>query len=427
MESDTAWVRFVEESTETDDEGRMNFDYPDSAEQTRVEFRRWLDQHLPADWRGIGALEGDAIEHFVADWRDRLHAGGWLGMAWPTEYGGGGRSLLDELVVAEELARVGAPFGAPTDVFGIAMLGNTLLAYGTEEQKRHFLPRILSGEDRWCQGYSEPNAGSDLANVTTRAVLDGEEWIINGQKIWTSAGQFANWIFVLARTDTEAPKHRGISFLLVPMDQPGVEVRPIKMMSGPSEFNETFFSDARTPADHIVGRTNDGWRVAMTLLGFERGRDAATGPMGFQAELDRLFDLARERGATGDPALRLELVKAWERVQAMRFMGYQRLTELMRGEDPGPKAAIAKLYWSDHHRDVSELAMDIQGREGLVLEGRPPSTVFRHDDKGAPNSSASWGGIFLNARAGTIYAGTNQIQRNIIGEMLLGLPKEPSG
>jgi len=404
----------------------MDFDYPASAEATRSEIQAWLEAHLPEGWRGLGALEGEELEAFVTDWRAKLYEGGWLGMSWPPEYGGGGRSHLDELVVAEELAKVGAPFGGDNDVFGIGMLGNTLLRYGTEEQKQHFLPRALSGEHRWCQGYSEPNAGSDLANVGTRAYLDGDEWVVNGQKIWTSAGRSANWIFVLARTDTDAPKHRGITFLLVPMDQPGVEVRPIRMMSGPSEFNETFFSDARAPADHVVGRVNDGWRVAMTLLGFERGRDAATGPIGFQGEIDRLFDLARLRGATNDPALRLELVKAWERVQVMRFMGYQRLTGFMKGEDPGPRGAVDKLFWSDHHRDVTELAMDIQGHEGLVLEGRAPSTAFRHDDMGAPNSSASWGGIFLNARAGTIYAGTNQIQRNIIGEMLLGLPKEPS-
>ncbi|MEX1279260.1 MAG: acyl-CoA dehydrogenase family protein [Acidimicrobiia bacterium] len=404
----------------------MDFDYPASAEETRAEIRSWLDEHLPDDWQGIGALEGEQYEKFLNDWRAKLYEGGWLGMSWPTQYGGGGRSHLDELVVAEELARVGAPFGGHNDVFGIGMLGNTLLMWGTEEQKQYFLPRALSGEHLWCQGYSEPNAGSDLANVGTRAVLDGDEWVVNGQKIWTSAGQWANWIFVLARTDTEAPKHRGITFLLVPMDQPGVEVRPIKMMSGPSHFNETFFADARTAKDNVVGRVNDGWRVAMTLLGFERGRDAATGPIGFQSEIDRLFDLARERGAADDPATREELVKAWERVQVMKYMGYQRLTSFMNGEDPGPKGAIDKLYWSDYHRDVTELAMDVLGMDGLTLEGREPSTAFRHDEKGAPNSTASWGIVFQNARAGTIYAGTNQIQRNIIGEMLLGLPKEPA-
>jgi alkylation response protein AidB-like acyl-CoA dehydrogenase len=197
------------------------------------------------------------------------------------------------------------------------------------------------------------------------------------------------------------------------------------MMSGPSHFNETFFSDARTAKDNVVGGVNEGWRVAMTLLGFERGRDAATGPIGFQGELDRLFALAKEHGATEDPTKREELVKAYEKVQVMRFMGYQRLTAFMNGKDPGPKGAVDKLYWSDYHRDVTELAMDILGPDGLVLEGHHPRTAFRHDEPGAPNDSASWGIVFENARAGTIYAGTNQIQRNIVGEMLLGLPKEP--
>ncbi len=404
----------------------MDFEYPPAAEETRAEIRAFLDANLPEGWKGLGALEGDEYTEFRADWRRRLYEGGWLGMSWPKEYGGGGRSHLDELVVAEELARVGAPFGGEHDTFGIGMLGNTLLMWGTEEQKRHFLPKALSYEHKWCQGYSEPNAGSDLANVGTKAVLDGDEWILNGQKIWTSAGGSANWIFALARTDTDAPKHRGITFMLVDMDQPGVEVRPIQMMSGPSHFNETFFSDARTPADHVVGRVNDGWRVAMTLLGFERGRDAAVGPIGFQGELDRLFELARDKGANEDPKTREELVKAWEKVQVMKFLGYQRLTAFMAGDDPGPKSAMDKLYWSDYHQVVTELAMDVLGPDALAYEGQEPRTAFRHDDKGAANSTASWAHVFENARAGTIYAGTNQIQRNIIGEMLLGLPKEPS-
>ena len=404
----------------------MDFDYPPSAEETRTKIKGFLADNLPPDWPGIGALDVDEQREFVAEWRKKLYEGGWLGISWPTEYGGAGLSPLDEVVVAEEFTRVGVPMGSGNDTFSISMLGNTILTWGTKEQKQYFLPRALSGEHTWCQGYSEPDAGSDLAGVGTRAVLDGDEWVINGQKTWTSAGMEANWIFALCRTDTNAPKHRGISFILIPMDQEGVEVRPIKMMSGDSEFNETFFTDARAQKDHVIGRVNDGWRVAMTLLGFERGKDAAIGPMGFRNELDRLVAMAKENGKIDDPLIRDRILQAHETVSVMRFMGYSSLTKFMRGDAPGAESAINKLTWSEYHRTVTELAMDILGPAALVAEGRGPSNVFRHDSKGAPNSTNSWQTVFLNARAGTIYAGTSEIQRNIVGEMILGLPKEPS-
>jgi alkylation response protein AidB-like acyl-CoA dehydrogenase len=311
------------------------------------------------------------------------------------------------------------------DVFGIQMVGNTIIEWGTEEQKRHFLPRILSGEDKWCQGYSEPNAGSDLANLGTRAVLDGDEWVLNGQKIWTSAGHLANWIFVLCRTDSEAPKHKGISFLLCPMDQPGVEVRPIRMISGESEFNEVFFTDARCAKENVVGGVNNGWAVAMTLLGYERGESAATMPIRFRAELDRLVALAKQQGRADDPVIRQRLAWCHSKVEIMRYLGMRTLTKFIGGAEPGPDASISKLYWSEYHRVVTELGVDLYGLEALVPSGRKPSTAFQADDPGAPNSSASWANTFLNARAGTIYAGSSQIQKNILGEMVLGLPKEP--
>jgi alkylation response protein AidB-like acyl-CoA dehydrogenase len=404
----------------------VDFDYPPSAEETRTKIKAFLADNLPPDWTGIGALDIDEQREFVADWRKKLYEGGWLGISWPTEYGGAGLSPLDEVVVAEEFTKVGVPMGSGNDTFSISMLGNTILTWGTEEQKQYFLPRALSGEHTWCQGYSEPDAGSDLAGVGTRAVLDGDEWVINGQKTWTSAGMEANWIFALCRTDTDAPKHRGISFVLIPMDQEGVEVRPIKMMSGDSEFNETFFTDARAQKDHVIGRVNDGWRVAMTLLGFERGKDAAVGPMGFRNELDRLVAMAKENGKIDDPLIRDRILQAHETVAVMRFMGYSSLTKFMRGDAPGAESAINKLTWSEYHRTVTELAMDILGPAALVAAGRGPSNAFRHDSKGAPNSTNSWQTVFLNARAGTIYAGTSEIQRNIVGEMILGLPKEPS-
>ncbi len=404
----------------------MDFSYPDSAEKIRAEVKSWLGDNLPRDWGGTGTLDLEALEAFRTEWRTKLYEGGWLGLEWPVEYGGRGLTEIEAMVVHEELARAGVPSGGMNDAFSIGMLGNTMLTLGTEAQKRHFLPKLLSGEHVWCQGYSEPDAGSDLAGVKTRAVLDGDEWIINGQKIWTSAGHLANWIFVVARTDPEAPKHRGITFLLVPMDQPGVEVRPIKMLSGESEFNEVFFTDARTRRDNLIGQVNDGWRVTMALLGFERGKDAAVLGIAFRNELDRLFELAGETGAAGDPEIRDRLAKAYAKVEIMRFMGYSALTRFAQGQKPGPEAAITKVWWSDYHKEVTELAMDILGPAGLVAEGRRPSSAFRSDDYNAPNSTASWQTVFLNARAGTIYAGTNEIQRNIIGEMILGLPKEPS-
>jgi alkylation response protein AidB-like acyl-CoA dehydrogenase len=399
--------------------------YTSEAESYREKVQAFLAEKLPSNWKGMGQLEGEAFEEFVTSWRQTLHEGGYLAPGWPVAYGGGGLSALEQVILAEEFARAGVPTGGPNDVFGIQMLGNTLLQWGTEEQKAYYLPRILAGDDKWCQGYSEPNAGSDLSNVGLRGQLDGDQWILNGQKIWTSAGHLADHIFTLARTDPDAPKHKGISFLLVDMRQPGIEVRPIKMISGESEFNEVFYTDATAPKDNVVGGVNNGWAVAMTLLGYERGEAAATMPIRYQAEIDRLFMLAKERGLDADPNIRQRLAWCYSKVQIMRYLGMRTLTKFVQGHHPGPDGAISKLYWSEYHLKITELAMDIMGPEALVPTGRPPSSAFQTDDSGAPNSTASWVGTFLNARAGTIYAGSSQIQRNIIGEMVLGLPKEP--
>jgi alkylation response protein AidB-like acyl-CoA dehydrogenase len=395
------------------------------ASSFRARVRAFLDRELPADWAGIGTFSAEDAVAFSETWRETVHREGLLAPSWPAEYGGPGLTPLEQVVLAEEFARAGVPSGIENDLFGIAMIGNTLLHHGTEEQKRHFLPRILSGEDRWCQGYSEPGAGSDLAALTTRAVRDGDEWVISGQKIWTSSGHLANWIFVLARTDPDAPKHRGISLLLVPMDQSGIEVRPIRNMAGGLDFNEVFFTDARCPAENVVGEVNGGWRVAMTLLGYERGEQAAIVPIMFRAEFDRLVALAQENGAAQDPVLRDRLADAYERLEVMRFLGRTTLARFLEGRPPGPDAAIAKLYWSEYHQFLTELALDVLGPEALSAEGRRPTnvTVFMTDDIGAPNSSNSWITTALVARSGTIYAGTSEIQRTIIAEQLLGLPK----
>ncbi|MGI9621737.1 MAG: acyl-CoA dehydrogenase family protein [Acidimicrobiales bacterium] len=405
----------------------MDPTYTAEAAKFREKIQAFLSEHLPVDWAGIGALDPDSAKQFIEEWRPVLAEHRYLAPAWPVEYGGGGLSELEQVVLAEEFIRAGVPTGAPNDVFSIQMCGNTLLNWGTEEQKSHFLPRIISGDYVFCQGYSEPDAGSDLAALGCRATLDGDEWIINGQKIWTSAGQSANWIFVLCRTDPDASKHKGISFLLCPVDQPGVDIRPIAMLSGQSEFNETFFTDARTAKENVVGEVNGGWAVAMTLLGFERGQAAATTPITFRHEFDKLLELARGRGVTDDPVIRQRLARSYIDVEIMRLLGKRTLTGFLRGETPGPEGSIFKISWSEHHRRVTELALDIIGADAMVPDGEWPTVAFSPDLPGAANTSASWVGIFYIARAGTIYAGTSQIQRNILGEMLLGLPKEPTG
>lgn len=403
----------------------MDITYPPEAEQFREVVRAFLGEHLPADWAGLGALDEPEREQFRARWRQTLADHAMLAVSWPKEYGGAGLSLVEQVVLTEEFAKAGAPAGSENDTFGIGMLGNTLIHLGTEEQKKHYLPRILSGEQRWCQGYSEPGAGSDLAGLRTSAVLDGDEWVLNGQKTWTSAGHTADHIFVLARTDLDAPKHKGITFLLVRMDQPGVEVRPIRNMAGYALFNEVFFTDARTPRSDVVGAVNDGWRVAMALLGFERGVTATTDAIRFRADFDRLVALARERGLTSDPRVRDRLAWCHGRVEVMRFRGYQALTRSLAGQRPGPESAISKLIWSEYAQAYTELAMEILGPEALTMAGQRTGGLLQMPEHGTQNSPRSWVETFMSARAGTIYAGSSQVQRNIVGEQLLGLPREP--
>jgi alkylation response protein AidB-like acyl-CoA dehydrogenase len=397
------------------------------AEEFRARVRAVLTEHLPADWPGIGALDEDEAGEFVAAWRRMLYENGLLGVAWPREYGGQGKTKLEQVILVEECARAMVPLGPPSDTVTVKMVGNTLLRWGTESQKRRFIPRILSGEDTWCQGFSEPDAGSDLAGVRTTAVLDGDEWVINGQKIWTSFAHQANWIFVLARTGTIVAKHKGLSFLLCPMGQPGIDVRPITMPTGRSDFNEVFFDNVRTPADDIVGEVNQGWAVAMSLLGHERGEEAALNPIMFRHELDRLFELARAFGKDRDPVIRDRLAWCYMKVETMRYLGLRILTQYLREGELGPAASVSKLYWSEYHKQAANLAMQIMGPAGLIPAGHRPPRAYRTDDPGAPNSTASWEQILLlNAPSGTIYAGTSEVQRNILGEVSLGLPKEPA-
>ena len=400
--------------------------YSEEAESFREEVKQFLRANLPTEWKGIGALGPADAYHFANEvWRPLLAQKGFLAPSWPREFGGGGLSELEQVILAEEFIRAGVPSGGSNDAFSIQMGGNTILHWGTEEQKSSFLPKIISGDHIWCQGYSEPDAGSDLGGLGCAATLDGDEWIINGQKIWTSAGQYANWIFVLCRTNKDAPKHKGISFMLCPMDQQGVELRPIEMLSGESDFNETFFTNAKTAKENVVGEVNGGWAVAMTLLGFERGESAATMPIMFRYEIDKLIELVKTKNKNDDRNTRQRLAQSYIEVEIMRLLGMRTLTGFLKGKQPGPQESMFKLYWSEYHKKVTELSLDILGTEALVVTGANPATSFHSDNPGASNKSASWIGAFYNARAGTIYAGTSQIQKNILGEMVLGLPKEP--
>ncbi|MCU1684186.1 MAG: putative acyl-CoA dehydrogenase [Amycolatopsis sp.] len=391
----------------------------------RAEVRAFVAGLVPDGWRGVGALPPAEREEFAKGTRRALAEAGWLAPSWPVAYGGGGLSPAALVVLVEELTGAGVPSGSDNDSFGISMLGNTMLRCADENLVARFLPRILSGEYVFAQGFSEPGAGSDLASLALRARRDDDRWVLNGQKLWSSGAHKANWMFVLARTNPGAAPHKGISMLLVPLDQPGVEVRPIRNITGDTDFNEVFFDDAVTDGELVVGEVNGGWSVAMTLLGFERGETALHAPIRFRSELDRLIALIRERGLTGDPDIRRRIAWCHVQVEQLRCQGLRTATGLIAGRAPGPEAAVFKLLWSEYHRIVTDLAVDVLGVDALAPTGTASPNWFHTDDPGAPNSSASWTSVYLNARAGTIYAGTSQIQRTIVGELLLGLPKEP--
>jgi alkylation response protein AidB-like acyl-CoA dehydrogenase len=391
----------------------------------RDDVRAFLREHLSSDWQGIGAMDRAARAEFVAHWRQLCAAERLLAVTWDEQYGGRGLGKLDHLAVVEEFAAAKVPLGVPGDTVSIKIFGNTLNKWGSPEQKQRFLPRIISGEDIWCQGYSEPESGSDLSNLRTRAELVGAEWVINGQKTWTSNAHNANWMFLLVRTDQDAPKTKGITMIIMPTGQSGVDIRPISMVTGASEFNEVFLTDARTAAENVVGAVNEGWVVANSLLAHERGEEAAINPVLFAQELSRVIDLMRDNGRAADPLMRLRLAKAFSEVTIMKALGDQILDQYIRDGSLGSAASISKLFWSEYHKKVTDLAVDALGDEALVWQGDPPLRWFRADDPGSPNDSATWLTVYLaNAMSGTVYAGTSEIQRNIIGERILGLPRE---
>ena len=408
----------------------MDLTYTTDAEEFRAEIRGWLEENLPSGWFEPGfEMTDEERREFNAQWPAKLFSGGWICATWPTEYGGKGLSTMQGVVLAEEFARARAPMRG--DFFGDTLVGPTLLQWGTEEQKREFLPGILKGETRWCQGFSEPNSGSDLASLKTTAVLDGDEWVINGQKVWTTQGHHADYCFLLTRTDQAAPKHAGISYLLVPMRQDGVEVRGITQPDGTAEFCEVFFTDARCPADNVVGGVNNGWKVANSTLAFERGQSATTGYRRFEEEYRLLVEAARANGAIDDPMIRQRLMQYFTKIQILRINGLRNLSSALSGsKDMGTIAlgATNKMFWSEMHQRAMELALDIFGAEAMLVDSGPeggswPGAMRERRREGYPVSGMV--SAFFFSRSETIWGGTSQIQRNIVGERVLGLPKEP--
>ena len=382
---------------------------PTNDHEFRELVRTWLRENVVgefAELRGRGGPGDEDIGFEVrVEWEKLLGRAGWIGLGWPVEHGGRGATVDQQIIWAEEYVRAQAP--ARTNHMGENLLAPTLIEYGTAEQCARFLPGILRGEERWCQGYSEPNAGSDLANVQTKAHLDGDRWVINGQKVWTSLAHVSHWCFVVARTEPGSQRHAGLTFLLVPMEQPGVEVRPIRQITGGGEFNETFFSDAETEASLVVGQPGAGWGVAMALLGYERGISTLAQQVGFERELDDTIVLARRFGRSTDPVVRQKLARAHTGLQLLKLNA---LRSMSAKGVPGPEASISKLFWGTWHRDLGELMMEIMGPESLIGEALPYELTLEQK-------------LFLFTRSDTIYGGSNEIQRNVLGERVLGLPR----
>ncbi|WP_280448518.1 acyl-CoA dehydrogenase family protein [Nocardia brasiliensis] len=381
-------------------------------QQFAADVREWLADNLNGEFRELRGLGGPGREHEAFDerlaWDRHLAAAGWTCLGWPEEYGGRAASVRQQVIFHEEYAKANAP--ARVSHVGEELLGPTVLAFGTQAQRDRFLPGIRTVSELWCQGYSEPGAGSDLAAITTSARRDGDEWSINGQKIWTSLAHVADWCFVIARTEPGSTRHHGLSYLLVPMNQPGIDVRPIIQLTGTSEFNEVFFDDARTAADLVVGEPGDGWRIAMGTLTFERGISTLGQQIRFARELADVEALARRTGAAADPLIAERIDRAWVGLRVLRAHAIR--TMQGAGVTDGGQASVAKLLWANWHRGLGELAMAVLGPAGLVAD---------------EDELNEWQRLYLFTRADTIYGGSNEVQRNIIAERVLGLPREARG
>jgi alkylation response protein AidB-like acyl-CoA dehydrogenase len=390
----------------------MNFELTEQEKAFRDNLRQWLKDNLPEGWGKTVFEPVDLHEKiaFLKDWTRKLYAAGYAGLNWPKEYGGGGATLMEQVIFNEEIAR----FKAPTAYNGIAigMVGPTLIEVGTEAQKQRYLSKMLNCDEIWCQGYSEPGSGSDLASLQTRAVQDGDEFVINGQKVWTSYAHDAAFCFLLARTDPEVPKHKGLSCFIVDMKSPGIAIHPLKQITGEAEFNEVFFDNVRVPRENLVGALNNGWMVGIGLLMHERATTSILTQANLQVLLKELIELARERGRSDDPVIRQRLAQLYTEGEALKHYGYRNLTKRLRGLPPGPEGSAHRLGLTLLMQRAQELAMELQG----------PYAQLMHGSAGAVQDGA-WQFTFLRSRSATIAAGTAEIQRNIIAERVLGLPK----
>jgi alkylation response protein AidB-like acyl-CoA dehydrogenase len=390
----------------------MDLNQTPSERQFRDEFRAWLKTNLPPEWTGGGlnSEERGAYVDYLRQWQRKLYEGGWAGISWPKEFGGRGASLMEQAIFQEEMARANAPQLIGT--IGLSLVGPTIIAMGTDEQKAKYLPTILSGDEIWCQGFSEPNAGSDVAALGTKAVRDGDDFILNGQKIWTSFAQMADLCLLLVRTDTSAPKHKGITCLLTDMHSEGISVRPLRQMSGDSGFNEVFFSNVRVAASQVLGQINQGWSTAMTALMNERANLGSGAQVVFKRNLEALIARSHTierngRPASEDPIVRQKLAQAFLELEILRLNTNRALTSLSKTKIPGPEGSIQKLYWSEMNQRTQQIAQEIFGPYGQL------------DDF----DNGMWQYGYLRSRGNTIEAGTSEIQRNIIAERVLGLPK----
>jgi len=400
----------------------MDFSYTKAQTDFCDEVRTWLEEHIRGDFvklRGKGLTGHDDVDpELQIAWERELATGGWLGIDFPKWIGGRECSLVEQVLFHKTYVEAKAPGRIPN--MGVTLLGPTLLAFGSKVQQERFIPKILSGDELWCQGYSEPDAGSDLSNIKTRAELVDGYWVIDGQKVWTSLAQYADWIFVVARTEEGSIRHAGLSYLLVPMDQEEITVRPIIQLTGGSEFNETFFDNAKTKEENVVGGEGNGWKVAMGTLAFERGASTLGQQTSFRQELDELINTALSTGAWENAVLRQKVVDLYIGLEVLRFNQLRMLTALVADGVPGVEQSIGKLFWASWHRKLGELWMEVRGTSGMVA-----ATDGHCGHEGIPLVLDKEQRTFLYSRAHTIYGGSNQIQRNIIGERVLGLPKEP--
>jgi len=385
----------------------MELTYTPEQERFRQDARAWLEAHVPK----TPLPSMDTAEGFEAHrrWEHTLNEGGWAMVSWPREYGGRGANLIEWLIFEEEYYRAGAP--GRVNQNGIFLLGPTLMEYGTPAQKARYLPRMASGEEIWAQGWSEPNAGSDMAAIRATGRLDGDHYVLNGQKTWCSRGAFADWLFGIFRTDPKSERHRGLTFILVPLGLEGVKVRPIPQLDGETGFAEVFFDDARVPVENRIGGENQGWKIAMATAGFERGLMLRS-PARFQATAHRLVQLYREQGASAEPAVRDAIIRAWMDAEAYCLNTYRTACHLMAGGSIGAEASLNKIFWSELDLRMHETAMSILGARAELLARAP-----------AAGNVGKWLDGYLFSLAGPIYAGTNEIQRNVIAERLLDLPK----